>query len=124
MTDPGFWPPRSPLATGVRCRCPRCGRGRLFSGLLDVRPACETCGLDFSPHDTGDGATVFVILFLGALVVGLAIWLESALSPPIWVHLVVWIPVISLLSVVLLRPFKGVLIALHFRNLKHKYDHG
>ena len=49
MTDPGFWPPRSPLATGVRCRCPRCGRGRLFSGLLDVRPACETCGLDFSP---------------------------------------------------------------------------
>ncbi|MEX2454193.1 MAG: DUF983 domain-containing protein [Rhodospirillaceae bacterium] len=124
MTEPRPWPPLSPLGTGLGCRCPRCGRGRLLKGLLDVRDACDVCGLDLSPHDTGDGATVFVILFLGALVVALAIWLEAAVEPPIWVHLLVWIPTILVLSVALLRPFKGVLIALHYRNLRHKYDHG
>lgn len=122
MTAPQAWPPLSPLGTGIGCKCPRCGRGRLFSGLLDVRETCDVCNLDLSPHDTGDGATVFVILFLGALVVGLALWLETALTPPTWVHLVVWIPVISVMSVVLLRPFKGVLIAMHYKNLRHKYD--
>jgi uncharacterized protein (DUF983 family) len=106
----------------MACRCPRCGRGRLLKGLLEVRERCEVCDLDLSPHDTGDGAAVFVILFLGALVVGLAMWLETALQPPIWVHLVVWIPFITILSIVLLRPFKGVLIAMHYKNLKHKYD--
>lgn len=122
MSEPRYWPPLSPFATGLAGKCPRCGRGALFKGLLDVRPRCEVCDLDLSPHDTGDGATVFVILFLGAIVVGLAIWLETAFEPPIWVHLVVWIPVITVLSVALLRPFKGVLIAYHFRNLRHKYE--
>lgn len=124
MNAPRSWPPLSPFATGLGCKCPRCGRGRLLKGLLDVRESCDVCGLDLSPHDTGDGATVFVILFLGALVVGLAIWLETAFEPPIWVHLVVWIPTISILSVALLRPFKCILIALHFKNLRHKYERG
>ena len=112
MNAPRSWPPLSPFATGLGCKCPRCGRGRLLKGLLDVRETCDVCGLDLSPHDTGDGATVFVILFLGAV------------EPPIWVHLALWIPTISILSVALLRPFKCVLIALHFKNLRHKYDHG
>jgi len=120
--EPRYWPPLSPFSTGIACRCPRCGKGPLLKGLLDVRERCDVCGLDLTPHDTGDGAAVFVILFLGALVVGLAMWLEAAVEPPIWVHLVVWIPVIVVFSIVLLRPFKCVLVALHYKNLKHKYD--
>ncbi len=63
-------------------------------------------------------------MILGALTVVLALWMEAALEPPIWVHLVVWIPVISIMSVALLRPFKGILIGLHYKNLRHKYGHG
>ncbi len=124
MNAPRNWPPLSPLSTGLGCKCPRCGRGNLFSGLLDVRDRCAHCDLDLSNHDTGDGATVFVILILGAITVGLAMWLETALEPPIWVHLVVWIPVISIMSIVLLRWFKGILIGMHYKNLRHKYEHG
>ncbi len=123
MNVPRTWPPLSPLGTGLGCKCPRCGRGSLFTGLLGVRERCSHCDLDLSPHDTGDGATVFVILILGAIAVGLAIWLETALEPPIWVHLVVWTPVISIMSIVLLRPFKGILIGMHYKNLRHKYEH-
>jgi uncharacterized protein (DUF983 family) len=106
----------------LACRCPRCGRGRLFKGLLTVNEICPVCGLDLTPHDAGDGPAVFVIFILGALVVPLALALESVAEPPIWVHLIVWPPVIIGLAIVLLRPMKATLIAYHFRNLRHLYD--
>ena len=116
------WPPIPPVQAGLRCRCPRCGRGALFRGLLTVNPRCPACGLDLAPHDAGDGPAVFVILILGALVVPLALLLESALAPPTWLHLVVWPPVIVGLAILLLRPMKATLVAYHFRNLRHLYD--
>ena len=72
------------IRAALGCRCPRCGRGRLFTGLLSVRSACEICGLDLSAQDAGDGPAVFVILFLGFVVVGLAALVEIKFSPPIW----------------------------------------
>ena len=55
---------RAPILYGLRCRCPRCGRGRLFRGLLTVRDACENCAFDLKAADSGDGPAVFVILLL------------------------------------------------------------
>ena len=124
MTAPRSWAPQSPISTGLGCKCPRCGKGKLLKNLLDVRDRCDHCDLDLTPHDTGDGATVFVILILGAIVVGLAFCLETAFEPPVWVHLAVWLPVISIGWIVLLRPFKSILIAMHYKNLRHKYETG
>ena len=122
MTRPGAYPPRSPFATGLGCRCPRCGAGPLYDGLLAVAENCNACGLDFGPHDSGAGPAVFVTLILGAIVVGLAFWLETLAAPPIWVHMAIWPPVIVVLAVALLRPAKGLLVALHYKNLRHEYD--
>jgi len=124
MNAPRSWPAQSPVSTGLGCKCPRCGKGKLLKNLLDVRDTCDHCGLDLTPHDTGDGAAVFVILFLGAIVVGLAIWLEVAFEPAVWVHLVVWLPVTGIGSIVMLRPVKSILIAMHYKNLRHKYETG
>lgn len=122
MPSPKSWPPIPPLQSGLRCRCPRCGRGPLFKGLLNVAETCAECGLDFSPHDSGDGPAVFVIFILGFLVVPLALWLEAAHAPPTWVHLVIWPPVIVALAILMLRPMKATLVAYHFKNLRHEYD--
>ncbi|MGE0745446.1 MAG: DUF983 domain-containing protein [Rhodospirillales bacterium] len=111
----------SPFAAGLRCRCPRCGRGALFDGLLTVRPVCAVCELDLSAHDSGDGPAVFVIFLLGAIVVPLALLLERWLEPPIWVHLVVWLPVVLGLAIAMLRPIKATLVALHYKNFKGHY---
>jgi uncharacterized protein (DUF983 family) len=113
--EDGF-PTVSPMRAALGCRCPRCGRGRLFCGLLTVRPRCETCGLDFSGQDAGDGPAVFVILFLGLIVVGLAAIVETEFAPPIWVHLLLWTPLILVGAVAMLRPFKAGLIALQYRH--------
>jgi uncharacterized protein (DUF983 family) len=100
----------------LRCRCPRCGEGRVFSGLLTVQATCPVCGLDISAHDAGDGPQVFVIMILGLVVVGLAAFVELRFSPPIWVHLVLWTPVILGGAILLLRPLKAGLIALEYRH--------
>lgn len=118
----GPWPRIPPLQAGMGCRCPRCGKGNLYRGLLTVAEHCDFCELDLSPHDTGDGASFFAIFILGVLVVPLALWLEVAFAPPTWVHLVLWPPVILALAIALMRPLKATLIAYHFRNLRHKYD--
>ncbi|MBI4183428.1 MAG: DUF983 domain-containing protein [Proteobacteria bacterium] len=111
-----YYPPQSPIATGLRGRCPRCAAGPLFSGLLSVAERCRACGLDLRNHDAGDGPAVFVIFFLGVAAVGLAFGIEIAFEPPLWLHAIVWPPAILALAVVLLRLFKGVLVALQYRH--------
>lgn len=106
----------APLAAGLRGRCPRCGQGRLFSGFLGLAPRCEACGLDFAFADAGDGPAVFVILVAGCAVVALALWVEAAFEPPLWVHAALWVPAILAVSLGLLRPFKGLMVALQYRN--------
>lgn len=100
---------------GIRCRCPRCGDGPLFEGLLTVAPICTHCGLDLSVSNSGDGPAVFVILAIAPIVTGLAIWFEVVFEPPMWLHILIWTPVVLGGSVWLLRPFKAILIALQYR---------
>ncbi|MAL78629.1 MAG: hypothetical protein CMN55_05875 [Sneathiella sp.] len=109
--------PVSPLRAGLTCKCPSCGKGKLFSGFLDVTDCCDTCGQDFSAVNSGDGPAVFIILIVGFLVCGLAVMAELIYHPPYWVQLAIWLPVIFILSVGLLRPAKAYLIAL---QIKHK----
>jgi uncharacterized protein (DUF983 family) len=111
-----YYPSLSPFVAGLRCRCPRCGEGGLFQGFLTVRPACERCGLDFAKVDSGDGPAVFIIMIAGFVVVGLALWTEVRFEPPLLVHMLLWCPLILVLSLGLLRPFKAVLIALQYRH--------
>lgn len=111
-----IFPPQSPFATGLRCRCPRCGTGRLFDGYLKIAATCEHCDLDLKASDSGDGPAVFVIFIIGPIITGLALWVETAFGPPLWLHAVLWIPAILGGAMLLLRPFKAVLIALQYRH--------
>ena len=116
MAEADRHPPVPILAAALRCRCPRCGQGKLFDGLLTVAPRCDACGLDLAAQDTGDGPAVFVVLILGAVVVGLAILVEIEFAPPFWVHLVLWTPVVIGGAIALLRPLKAWLIAMQYRH--------
>ena len=109
-------PQRSAIATGLACKCPRCGRGRLYTGFLTVAERCTICGLDLKKADSGDGPAVFIIFILGILVVPAAFWVESRFEPPMWLHMTIWPPVILGGALGLLRPMKGVLIALQYRH--------
>ena len=106
---------------GMVGRCPACGEGELFRGYLTLADRCKSCGLNYGFADAGDGAIVFVILVAGFILVGGALFVEVRYSPPYWLHALLWGPLAILVPLGLLRPFKGVLVALQF---KHKAQEG
>ena len=113
-SDSRGYAPQEPFATGLRGRCPRCGEGRLFDGFLKLAPCCGVCGLDYGFADSADGPAFFIMTAVGFVVAGAALLVEVAYSPPIWVHVVLWGPLVLLLCGGLLRPLKGVLVALQY----------
>lgn len=108
----------SPYVTGLSCRCPRCGRGELFAGpfTLTPRARCEACGLDYGFIDSADGPAIFVMLIAGFIVVFAALVVEVLYQPPFWLHAVLWLPLILAVTLLPLRPIKGLLIALQFHH--------
>jgi uncharacterized protein (DUF983 family) len=106
----------SPALAGLRGRCPRCGEGHLFKGFLAFRPTCEVCGLDFKFIDSADGPAFFVMSIVGIVVVALAMWVEFTYEPPMWLHAALWVPLSVVLSLILVRPLKGMMAALQYAN--------
>ncbi|MGB3378582.1 MAG: DUF983 domain-containing protein [Allopontixanthobacter sediminis] len=96
--------------------CPRCGGRTLFAGLTRFADHCRTCSLDFSKFNVGDGPAAFLILIIGALIVGLAMWLQLSYEPPVWVHVLLWVPLTTALVIFGLRAAKAALVFAEYRN--------
>src|SRR3954466_6155898 len=101
---------------GLACKCPRCGKGKLYHGFLALRPGCDSCGLDYAFIDSGDGPAVFIIMIAGAIVVGAALIVEVKYQPPFWLHAALWLPLILATTLLPLRSMKALLIALQFHH--------
>lgn len=101
---------------GFRGRCPRCAEGRIWEKYLKVADQCPSCGLVLSEHDAGDGAVVPALLILGTVMVALALWLEFTYEPAVWVHIVVWGPLGTGMTLWLLPRLKGIGIALQHKH--------
>jgi uncharacterized protein (DUF983 family) len=110
MTEP------SALKAALTCRCPACGKGKLFQGFLELEPRCDKCGLDYAAFDSGDGPAVFIILAAGFVVVFAALITEVLYQPPFWLHALLWLPLILIVTILPLRPAKALMIALQHRH--------
>ena len=109
------------ILRGLTCRCPRCGRGKLFKGFLDIAPACESCGLDYGFTDAGDGPAVFIILIAGFVVVFIALIIEVKYEPPFWLEALISVPMVLAATLMPLRSTKSLLISLQYH---HKASEG
>jgi len=100
--------------------CPRCGARSLFGsgldGLAKFAPRCRACGLDFASFNVGDGPAAFLTLIIGALITGLALWLQVAVAPPFWVHVILWVPMTALAVIGGLRAGKSALLAAEYQR--------
>jgi uncharacterized protein (DUF983 family) len=117
-------PPRNlpqAMLRGFGQRCPKCGDGRLFRSYLKVHDACPRCGEALHHHRTDDAPPYFTILVVGHFIVGGALSLERAFSPPTWVHLAIWLPLTLLASLWLLPRVKGALVGLQWALYMHGF---
>lgn len=107
----------APLAlAAMRGDCPRCGAPTLFASTVRFADRCRACGLDYGQFNVGDGPAAFLTLIVGAIVVTLALALELKVHPPFWVHILLWVPLVTVSVVTLLRMAKGALLILEYRN--------
>lgn len=113
---------RSAMTRGVLGRCPACGRGPMFRAFLKVADNCPACGEDLSHQRADDAPAYFVILIVGHIIVPLVLAFEIALAPPYWLHLVIWLPLTLVLSLLLLPPMKGAIVAWQWTHRMHGFD--
>ncbi|QNA83750.1 DUF983 domain-containing protein [Sphingomonas sp. So64.6b] len=99
------------LWRGCRDRCPACDGARLFGKFLKPLDRCPACGQDWTHHVADDFPPYLVILVTGHIVVTGMTLLEAAFHPPSWVHIALWVPLVILLSIGLIQPAKGGVIA-------------
>ena len=104
------------MQAALRGLCPRCGAKTLFSGFATFASRCRACQLDFSAFNVGDGPAAFLTLGVGGLITLLAIILELSADPPFWVHILLWLPLTTVLVVLSLRVSKAILLVLEYRN--------
>ena len=110
------------LLHGLRGRCPACGEGHLFRAFVKVAPSCEKCGEAFNHHRADDFPAYLVIILVGHLIVPLTLYVELAYSPPYWVHALIWLPLVLILSIGLLQPLKGMIVALQWQTSMHGFE--
>ncbi|WP_114521907.1 DUF983 domain-containing protein [Altererythrobacter sp. ZODW24] len=107
--------PGSAAAALFGC-CPRCNERTLFEGPVKFAPRCTECQLEFSNFNVGDGPAGFLTLIIGALITGLAIWLEVSVTPPFWVHVTLWVPLTAAAVVLGLRMAKAALLQAEYHQ--------
>ena len=119
MESPEF-EPLSPFETGLRGKCPRCGTGDLFDGFLEPKGACLACGLDYDFADSGDDPAFFVICFACLVGFGFVLWMHFSIGAPYWLNFIISVILLSALSILPLRPLKGLMIAQQYLRDAHE----
>jgi uncharacterized protein (DUF983 family) len=109
------------MTRGWRQKCPSCGDGRLYGKYLKVNDVCTTCGTELHHHRADDAPPYFVMTITAHIVVGGILILERLYSPPTWVQLSIWLPMLVLLSLWLLPRVKGALIGYQWALKMHGF---
>lgn len=109
------------LMRGARCTCPNCGEGRLFRSYLKVANDCSACGQELYHHRADDLPAYVVMSIVGHIVVGLVLWTEVHYAPAYWVHAALWTPLTLGLTLGLLQPVKGAIVALQWKLGMHGF---
>jgi uncharacterized protein (DUF983 family) len=107
---------------GLLGRCPNCGKGHIFRAFLKVADNCEVCGEELCHHRADDFPAYIVIVIVGHIVIPAVLWMETHYAPSYWVHLAMWLPLTIGLSMALMQPVKGAVVALQWFSGMHGFE--
>ncbi len=110
------------LLNGARCRCPKCGEGKLFRAYLKVNDACPVCGEELHYHKADDLPPYISIIIFGHILVGALLHMEMTMTVQPYVYLMTLAPLAVILPLVMLPSIKGAVVALQWANYMHGFD--
>jgi uncharacterized protein (DUF983 family) len=114
------------MGRGALCRCPNCGKGKLFRAYLKVNDTCPVCGEELFHQRADDVPAYITIVIVGHILVFLMLDAEMSyhdVNPMIYVLTLV--PLAIILPLILLPSVKGAVVGLQWANRMHGFDpHG
>lgn len=110
------------MGNGLKCRCPKCGEGKLFDGYLRVKDACPTCGEELHHHRADDLPPYLAIVIVGHLLVFLMLDLEMTMRVEPITYLWTLLPLAIVLPLAILPSIKGAVVGLQWANRMHGFD--
>ncbi|MCU0829901.1 MAG: DUF983 domain-containing protein [Rhizobiaceae bacterium] len=117
------------MLRGLACRCPHCGKGRLFARFAASADTCAVCGEELHHHRADDMPAYLVIFVAGHLIVGAYLGVEMLVEWTAFQHMALWLPLTAIVCIGLLQPLKGAVIGLQWALRMHGFgagepDHG
>jgi uncharacterized protein (DUF983 family) len=118
--EPRDW--KQAMLRGACCRCPQCGEGAMFRSFLKATPACGSCGEDLTQHRADDMPPYVTIMIVGHIIVPLILIAQRLTDWPESWHLALWPALTVMMTLAIMQPVKGALIAYQWALRMHGFD--
>ena len=99
---------------GTKGKCPSCGKAPLFDNWLKVTPQCQICDEELHHERAQDFPPYITISIVGHIIVTLVLVVEANTNWSMVTHMLIWLPLTILLSLVLMQPVKGGVVGLQW----------
>lgn len=110
------------MLRGAKGCCPACGTGKMFASFLKVKPVCDSCGLRLDAHRADDMPPYITMFIVGHVIVSANLFFEQAADWPMLWHMILWPVLTVVLSLAIMQPVKGALIAYQWALGMHGFD--
>jgi uncharacterized protein (DUF983 family) len=109
---------------GTLCKCPHCGKGKMFRAYLKVRDHCEVCGEQLNLHRADDFPPYIAIMIVGHLLVGIMLHMDMVWHVNPLTYLYTMVPLAVILPLAMLPSIKGAIVGLQWANGMYGFGTG
>lgn len=109
---------------GTLCKCPHCGKGRMFRAYLKVADSCDVCGEELHFHRADDFPPYIAIMIVGHLLVGIMLHMEMVYHVNPVTYLYTMVPLAVILPLLMLPSIKGAIVGLQWANRMYGFGTG
>jgi uncharacterized protein (DUF983 family) len=113
---------RETALRGFFGRCPACGEGKMFRKFLKVNDSCPQCGEELHHHRADDFPAYLVIVIVGHILVPIILAVETEFAPAYWIHALLWGPAVLGMTLGLIQPVKGAVVAMQWFLGMHGFE--
>lgn len=108
---------------GTLCKCPHCGKGKMFKSYLKVADYCDSCGEQLNLHRADDFPPYIAIMIVGHLLVGIMLHMEMTWQINPLTYIYTMVPLAIVLPLAILPSTKGAIVGFQWAKRMHGFGH-
>ena len=93
----------------------------MFGSFLKVVDRCPACGEELHHHRADDFPAYLVIVIVGHILVPIILVVETEIAPAIWIGMTLWPSLALAMTLGLLQPVKGAVVAVQWYGGMHGF---